>query len=109
MYIMAGLAYLRIFQSRHPDRSPSASFAFIGFAVILLVALLGTLHANLTFYIIWFFVYQLATVILVLEYYYRWRLTWRTVKIKLWRKPSKPGNMRKFVFCILCLCVNLGM
>ena len=113
MYIMAGLAYLRIFQSRHPDRTPSASFAFILFALILSVAVLGTLHANVYFYIVWFFVYQLATVIIVLEYYYRWRLTsLRVVKIKikkLCRRPVKPGNVPKFVFGILCLCLNLGM
>ena len=113
MYIMAGLAYLRIFQSRHPDRTPSASFAFIVFAVILIIAVVGTLHASIYFYIVWFFVYQLATVIIVLEYYYRWRLTsLRVVKIKikkLCRRPSKPGNVPKFVFGILCLCLNLGM
>ena len=110
MYIMAGLACLRIFQSRHPDRTPSASFAFIGFAVILIIAVVGTLHADRAFYIVWFFVYQFIVVFLVLEYYYRWRLTsLRAIKIKLCRKPSKPGNVPKFVFGVLCLCLNLGM
>ena len=79
-------------------------------AIILAIAVVGTLHADLYFYIVWFILYQVTVMFILLEYYYRWRLTSvQAVRIKLCRAPSRPVNVPKFVFVVLCLPLNIGM
>ena len=109
LYIMAGLTILRIYQSRHPDSAPSASFAFITFSIIIVFAFVGTLYADMVFYCVWFAIYMVITVGLGIPFYFRGRVfTCEMCAAKL-RHPSRPGNVPKFVFCIIFVILNFGM
>lgn len=107
MYIMAGLTILRVFQSRHPDSVPSASFAFIVFSLIIIIAVVGTLHANIIFYSLWFAVYMIAVWVLAFLFYFKGRITNWKMCVATFKRPCPPGNVPKCVFVILFILLNI--
>ena len=110
MYILAGLATLQAFQSRHPDRTPSASYAFIIFGVIIVISVVGTLYPTLPVYLVWFVIYMAATIFVAVQFYYRGRITtFKTAKIKLYRNFGKPDHIPKFIFVCCLVLINIGM
>ncbi|XP_067928561.1 SID1 transmembrane family member 1-like isoform X1 [Watersipora subatra] len=70
MYVLGAMITIRLFQSRHPDITSKAEFAFLFLGGVILVTVLGVLFNTLAVWIPFFFLHILVILYLTLKIYY---------------------------------------
>lgn len=75
MYTIAVLILLKIYQTRHPDINANAYTAFGCLAFIIFIGVIGVLHGNMAFWIVFIALHVVACLVLSIQIYYMGRWT----------------------------------
>ena len=76
MYTISILILLKIYQTRHPDINANAYSAFGVLAFIIFIGVIGVLHGNLLFWVLFSGLHISSCLVLSFQIYYmgRWRV-----------------------------------
>lgn len=113
MFVMAGLGIFKILESRSPDLQPKFHWLLVLLATMIAMVVVGVLASSLAFYVLFFFVHIVMTLLITVQYYYRWQISFLSPKClrlllkHLCSKPHwPPKQIPKFVLTILSNLVN---
>ncbi|CAH1273788.1 SIDT1 [Branchiostoma lanceolatum] len=119
MYIIGGLGMLKLYQKRHPDVNPNAYAAYMFFAGVIFMAVIGVVYGTKAFWGVFTMVYILATLFLNMELYYmgRWSFDLKVFKRAyvmlrtdyLQCTDCKPMYTSRFVLLTIGNLVNLAL
>ncbi|XP_019614907.1 PREDICTED: SID1 transmembrane family member 1-like isoform X1 [Branchiostoma belcheri] len=119
MYIIGGLGMLKLYQKRHPDVNPNAYAAYMFFAGVIFMAVIGVVYGTKAFWGVFTVVYILATLFLNMELYYmgRWSFDLKVFKRAyvmlrtdyLQCTDCRPMYTSRFVLLTIGNLVNLAL
>ncbi|XP_026960726.1 SID1 transmembrane family member 1 [Sagmatias obliquidens] len=118
MYIIAGLCMLKLYQTRHPDINASAYAAYISFALVITLTVLGVVFGKNDLWLFWVIfsaIHILASLALSTQIYYMGRFKidlgiFRRAAMVFYtdciRQCSRPLYMDRMVLLIVGNLVN---
>ena len=115
MFAIAGLGIYQIFHNRHPEFTTSAHILYLSFAILIIVAFIGSLFPSAGVWVVMMILYLAFVLFVSFQFYYNGIITLgngavlkKVVCEAIHSCPSKPLNPVKFCFVIVINVVNLG-
>ena len=116
MFIISGMGIYLIFHNRHSEFSPNAHILYFSFSLLIIFAFCGTLYPSAGFWIIMFILHLMWTVFVSFQFYYNGVVKLGNLAVmkellcaNYQKFPSKPSNIKKFIYVVLLNFVNLAM